>query len=38
MEFAGYQEVPVYNEDGTIAYTQLEITWKETEHGETTNE
>jgi hypothetical protein len=29
MDFNGYKEVPIYNDDGTIAYYQLEITWKE---------
>lgn len=30
MEFNGYKEVPVYNNDGILVYYQLEITWKET--------
>lgn len=29
MDFDGYKEVPIYNSNGTIAYYQLEITWKE---------
>ena len=33
MEFAGYQEIPVYNEDGKIVYHQLEMTWKENNNG-----
>lgn len=28
MDFNGYKEVPIYNDDGTVYY-QLEITWKE---------
>jgi len=34
MDFNGYREVPVYNEDGTVAYNQLEIDWEENVHGE----
>lgn len=34
MEFTGYEEVPVYNEDGTVAYNQLKMTWEENVHGE----
>lgn len=29
MEFEGYIEVPIFNEDGTIAYYQYEMNWKE---------
>lgn len=33
MEFVGYKKVPVYNKNGTIAYYQLEMTWKENKNG-----
>lgn len=29
MEFTGYVEAPVYNSNGTVAYYQLEMVWKE---------
>lgn len=29
MEFKNYTEVPVYNEDGSIAYYQYEMTFEE---------
>lgn len=29
MEFAGYVESAVLNEDGSVAYYQYEMSWKE---------
>ena len=29
MNFAGYEEVPVYDNDGLIDYYQLRIAWEE---------
>jgi hypothetical protein len=29
MEFTGYEEVAVLGQDGTTAYYQLTMTWKE---------
>lgn len=32
MEFIGYKEQPVLNENNEVAYYQLTMTWKETEN------
>jgi hypothetical protein len=29
MDFSGYTEEPVYNEDGSFAYYQITIKWEE---------
>ena len=29
MNFVGYTEEPVYNEDGSLAYYQIIIKWEE---------
>lgn len=29
MNFVGYTEEPVYNEDGSFAYYQLTMVWEE---------
>ena len=29
MDFAGFTEEPIYNEDGSVAYYQYTMTWKE---------
>ena len=29
MDFAGFIEEPIYNEDGNVAYYQYTMTWKE---------
>lgn len=29
MDFNDYSETPVYNDDNTVAYYQLEMNWKE---------
>lgn len=29
MDFAGYVEMPIYNDNNKIVYYQLEMIWKE---------
>lgn len=29
MDFVGYNEIPVYNDNGIISYYQLEMIWRE---------
>ena len=29
MDFAGYIEVPIYNDNNEIVHYQMEMTWKE---------
>ena len=29
MDFVDYSEMPVYNDNNTVAYYQLEMNWKE---------